>query len=105
VAEVFVYPSVYEGFGMPPLEAMACGTPVIVSNTTSLPEIVGSDGVLLPPTDVDAWTEALARLLDDQSARAELSARGQQRARRFTWDETSRQTAAAYRRALGFVKE
>ncbi len=104
VAEIFAYPSIYEGFGMPPVEAMACGTPVVTSNTTSLPEAVGSDGILLPPTDVEAWAEALARLLTDHAARAELAQRGQERARRFRWELTARQTAEAYRRALGISR-
>lgn len=101
VAEVFAYPSIYEGFGMPPVEAMACGIPVVTSNTTSLPEAVGAAGVLLPPTDVDAWAETLARLLDDPAARAERATLGCQHARRFRWDFTARQTAESYRRALG----
>jgi glycosyltransferase involved in cell wall biosynthesis len=99
-SEVFVYPSVYEGFGLPLVEAMACGVPVVASNTTSLPEAVGQDGLLLPPNDVGAWTDTLATLLDDASARADLAARGQQRARQFTWEQTARQTVASYRRAL-----
>lgn len=99
-AEIFVYPSVYEGFGMPPLEAMGCGVPVIASDTTSLPEVIGSDGLLLPPTDVDAWVDTLAYLLDREDVRGELAARGRRRAADFTWARTARQTVAAYRRAL-----
>jgi glycosyltransferase involved in cell wall biosynthesis len=99
-SEVFVYPSVYEGFGLPLLEAMACGVPVVGSNTTSLPEAVGQDGLLLPPDDVGAWADTLATLLDNVSARADLAARGQRRARQFTWEQTARQTVSSYRRAL-----
>jgi glycosyltransferase involved in cell wall biosynthesis len=99
-SEVFVYPSVYEGFGLPLVEAMACGVPVVASNTTSLPEAVGQDGLLLPPDEVDAWGSTLATLLDDASTRADLAARGQQRARQFTWEQTARQTVSSYHRAL-----
>ena len=99
-AEVFVYPSVYEGFGLPLLEAMACGLPVVASNTTSLPEAVGPDGLLLPPDDARAWTETLSGLLSDPAARSALAERGRQRARRFTWEQTARQVVASYRRAL-----
>ncbi len=99
-AQVFVYPSVYEGFGLPLVEAMACGTPVIASDTTSLPEAVGADGILVPPMKVDAWTEALGHLLDDADARTDLARRGPLHAQQFTWMETARQTAASYRRAL-----
>jgi glycosyltransferase involved in cell wall biosynthesis len=99
-AELFVYPSLYEGFGLPAAEAMACGTPVVVSDSTSLPEVVGEDGVLLPPTDIDAWSGTLDRLLNDKSTRDDLSGRGLERARLFTWDRTARQTVETYRRAL-----
>ncbi len=100
-AEIFVYPSLYEGFGLPLLEAMACGVPVVASDTTSLPEAVGQEGILLPPTSADAWADALANLLENQTARRDLAARGQERARQFTWTETARKTVAAYRQALG----
>ncbi len=100
-AEVFAYPSVYEGFGIPLVEAMACGAPVIASNAASLPEAVGSAGVLVPPTDVEAWVGALARLLDDEPARRDLAARGLEQVRKFSWIDTARQTAVAYHRALG----
>jgi glycosyltransferase involved in cell wall biosynthesis len=100
-ADVFAYPSLYEGFGMPLLEAMACGTPVIASDASALPEVVGDAGVLVPPTDVEAWTEALVGLLESPSQRAELAAQGLARARLFTWEQSARQTAAAYRRLSG----
>ncbi len=81
-AEVFVYPSLYEGFGLPPLEAMACGTPVIASNTTSLPEVIGDAGVLVDPTSVEAIAEAIHRVLSDDQLRARLRMAGLKRASR-----------------------
>ncbi len=100
-ADVFAYPSLYEGFGMPLLEAMACGVPVIASDASALPEVVGSAGILIPPTDVAAWAEALAELLDSPAQRAAMAAQGLARAALFTWKQSARQTAAAYRRTLG----
>src|SRR6185503_7483994 len=91
-AEVFAFPSSFEGFGLPPLEAMACGVPVVCSNATSLPEVVGEAGLLVPPQDVPAWTEALGRLLDDANLRVELRARGLARARLYTWEQSARKT-------------
>jgi glycosyltransferase involved in cell wall biosynthesis len=99
-AELFVYPSLYEGFGLPPLEAMACGTPVITSGVSSLPEVVGSAGVTVDPTDTDALADALARLLTDAELRGEMQAAGLAQARAFSWQETARQTVGCYRRAL-----
>jgi glycosyltransferase involved in cell wall biosynthesis len=96
LATVFAFPSLYEGMGLPPLEAMACGAPVVVSNTSSLPEAVGDAGLLLPPADPGAWAEALARVLDDADLRADLTARGRARARRFTWEAAARATQAVY---------
>ncbi|MBN1310182.1 MAG: glycosyltransferase family 4 protein [Anaerolineae bacterium] len=100
-AEIFVYPSVYEGFGMPVLEAMACGLSVIVSDTSSLPEITGSHGLLVAPTDTQAWSYALTRMLAEPDLQAELSKRGQKHIQDFTWQNTARETVAAYHRALG----
>jgi glycosyltransferase involved in cell wall biosynthesis len=99
-AEVLAYPSLYEGFGLPALEAMACGTPVVTSSTSSLPEVVGQAGMMVEPTDVAALTAALQRVLDDVGLREEMRAAGQARAARFSWPETARATAAVYRRAL-----
>lgn len=100
-AEVFGYPSIYEGFGLPILEAMACGLPVIASDSTSLPEAVGPDGLLVPPTDVAAWADALSSLLENPDLRANLAERGRLRAGQFTWARTARQTVATYHKALG----
>lgn len=99
-ATVFVFPSIYEGFGMPPLEAMACGTPVITSNTSSLPEVVGDAGLMVAPTDPIALAEAIRRVLVDADLRAELRQRGLARARRFSWADTAAKTLAAYREAV-----
>lgn len=99
-AEAFVYPSVYEGFGLPVLEAMACGTPVIVSDASSLPEVVGEAGALIPPQDVEGWTEALRRAFHDTLWRDALRQRGLLRAQQFTWDATAAQTIRTYQRAL-----
>jgi len=97
LADLFVFPSVYEGFGLPPLEAMACGTPVVVSNTSSLPEVVGQAGLLVSPTDVGALAEAMARALRNGELRARLRARGLEQARRFTWQKVAEETLRAYR--------
>lgn len=100
-AEALVYPSLFEGFGLPVIEAMACGTPALVADTSSLPEAVGDMGVCLPPDDAAAWTNALAHILHDTVWRAEAGQRGRERAREFTWARTAAQTVASYRRALG----
>lgn len=100
-AEALVYPSLFEGFGLPVIEAMACGIPALVADTSSLPEAVGDMGVCLPPDDAAAWTNALAHTLHDTVWRAEAGQRGRERAREFTWARTAAQTAASYRRALG----
>jgi glycosyltransferase involved in cell wall biosynthesis len=97
----FVYPSYFEGFGLPPLEAMQCGAPVIVGNRTSLPEVVGDAGLLVDPFDVDALTQALARMIDNRSLRARLRTKGLERASHFSWRETARLTLQAYQRARG----
>jgi glycosyltransferase involved in cell wall biosynthesis len=94
----FVYPSYFEGFGLPPLEAMSCGAPVLTGNLTSLPEVVGDAALTADPFDREALARALARLIDDASLRATLRARGLQRARAFDWRETARMTLQVYRR-------
>lgn len=99
-ATVFVYPSLYEGFGMPPLEALACGTPAVVSNTSALPEAVGDAGMLVRPDAVDEWRQALQRLLDDAALRAELGARGRAHATRFSWERAAEETVAVYHQIL-----
>lgn len=95
-ASVFAYPSHYEGFGLPPLEAMASGAPVVVSSATSLPEVVGDAGLLVPPDDPERWVEALRRVLEDHALAERLRRDGLSRAARFTWRETARRTRAVY---------
>ncbi|HZB46086.1 MAG TPA: glycosyltransferase, partial [Pyrinomonadaceae bacterium] len=97
----FVYPSYFEGFGLPPLEAMQCGTPVVVADRTSLPEVVGDAGLTFDPFDTAALASALARLVEDESLRARLRLRGLARAASFTWRETARRTLEVYQRAKG----
>ncbi|MEW5718373.1 MAG: glycosyltransferase family 1 protein [Chloroflexota bacterium] len=96
-AKLFVFPSLYEGFGLPPLEAMACGTPVIVSNVSSLPEVVGDAGLLIDPEDVEALTVAMWRVLTDDKLRRELSEKGLKRAQTFSWERAAHETLAVYR--------
>ncbi len=97
-AQVFVFPSFYEGFGLPPLEAMACGTPVIVSNVSSLPEVVGDAGMLINPEDVEGLTVAMWRVLSDEKLRREMSQKGLKRAQIFSWERAARETLDVYRK-------
>jgi glycosyltransferase involved in cell wall biosynthesis len=99
-ADVFVYPSIYEGFGLPPLEAMACGTPVVVSDRASLPEVVGDAGVKVDPFDVDGIAAATASLLLEPAVNAAFSRAGLERARCFSWRECARRTLAVYEDVL-----
>jgi glycosyltransferase involved in cell wall biosynthesis len=96
-ATCFVFPSLYEGFGIPVLEAMACGTPVLTSNTTSLPEVVGDAGVLVDPTSEQAIAEALGQLLEDEPLQRDLGERALARSRFFTWRQVAEQTVEVYR--------
>ncbi len=100
-ALAFVFPSLYEGFGLPPLEAMQCGTPVITSNTSSLPEVVGDAGILLNPRDEDGLCQSLLSLYEDAGLRAQMSARSLARAAQFSWKRCAEDTIHAYKTALG----
>jgi glycosyltransferase involved in cell wall biosynthesis len=98
LAAVLAYPSLYEGFGIPPLEAMACGVPVVCSSSSSLPEVVGDAAMMVQPTETDALAGALQRALMDDTLRAQLRQRGLARARHFTWQAAARKLLAAYNR-------
>ena len=104
-ADLFVYPSIYEGFGLPPLEAMACGTAVITSTASSLPEVVGEAGQLVDPTDTDALASAMAKMLTNQGLRHEMEAAGRVQAAGFSWESAARGTVDSYRRALAPRKD
>jgi glycosyltransferase involved in cell wall biosynthesis len=99
-ARVFAFPSLYEGFGLPPLEAMACGTPVVSSDRGSLAEVLGDAALVAPADDARAFGAALARLLDDETLHTQLRTRGQARAASFTWERTAEATVVAYRASL-----
>lgn len=100
-ARAFVYPSLYEGFGLPVLEAMQCGAPVVTSNTSSMPEVAGDAAVCVPPADGDALFQALRRLLSDDAWAAELGRRGLERSRRYSWELTAEATVQAYHQMVG----
>jgi glycosyltransferase involved in cell wall biosynthesis len=95
-ASVLVMPSKYEGFGLPVLEAMACGTPVVASDASSLPEVGGDAALYAPPDDTRAWVETLNRVLSDESLRASLREKGLRQAAKFRWDVAARETAEVY---------
>ena len=99
-ADLFVYPSLYEGFGLPPLEAMACACPVITSNTSSLPEVVGDAGIMIDPNDVDSLTESMLKILTDNQLREEMSRKSLERAKMFSWKKTARETWKVYEDVL-----
>ena len=100
-AKIFVFPSLYEGFGLPPLEAMAHGTPVVTSNTTSLPEVVGNAAVLVNPENVFEIMRALHRVLLDHPLREKLKQRGYEQVQRFSWDDSARRILAVYQEVAG----
>ena len=99
-AELFVYPSLYEGFGLPPLEAMACGVPVITSNTSSLPEVVGNAGIMVDPDDDNSLSEAMFNMLKDKDLRYQMSNRGLKRAKLFSWEKVAKEILGIYDEAL-----
>ncbi|MCL6561229.1 MAG: glycosyltransferase family 4 protein, partial [Firmicutes bacterium] len=95
-ADLFVYPSRYEGFGLPPLEAMACGTPVVVSNVASLPEVIGDAGICVDPYNVDDIAQGIYRVLTNENLQQKLREKGLNRAKLFTWEKTARETLKVY---------
>ena len=99
-AAAMVYPSIYEGFGLPPLESMACGVPVIASNVSSIPEVVGDSGLLIDPLDAKALTHKMMQLLEDEVLRLQLAKRALERSKLFSWEKCVDQTVHIYRSAI-----
>jgi len=95
-AELLAYPSLYEGFGLPPLEAMSCGCPVVTSNVSSIPEVVGDAAVLVDPRNVDSLAQAMRRVLTDSKLRDEMVRKGLEQAQKFSWEKTAEQTQEVY---------
>jgi glycosyltransferase involved in cell wall biosynthesis len=95
--DLFVFPSLYEGFGLPPLEAMACGAPVTCSNTSSMPEVVGDAALLFDPSRPQEIAQAIGRILKEPALQADLRARSLQRAAQFSWRQCARTTLEVYR--------
>jgi len=100
-AALLAYPSLYEGFGLPPLEAMACGCPVITSNASSLPEVVGKAGIMVNPYDTDSLAQAMRQVLTDDKLRDDMVRKGLEQAKRFSWGKTARQTLEVYEKVEG----
>jgi glycosyltransferase involved in cell wall biosynthesis len=99
-ADIFIYPSLYEGFGLPPLEALACGTPVITSSTSSLPEVVGTAAITIDPLDVNALASAISTVLENPDIQRQLSTQGLQQAARFSWGKMAARTLEVYRQVI-----
>jgi len=100
LASLFVFPSLYEGFGLPPLEAMACGCPVVVSNAASLPEICGEAAFYVDPKDVPSMTGAMAKVLNDSELRERLISKGLEQAKLFSWEKTAKETLGIFSEVL-----
>ena len=96
-ASLFLFPSLYEGFGLPPLEAMACGVPVIASRVSSLPEVLGEAAILVDPYNIKEIAEAIKNTLEDESLRVSLIEKGFARAKLFSWEKTARETLGVYK--------
>jgi glycosyltransferase involved in cell wall biosynthesis len=100
-AALFLFPSLEEGFGLPPLEAMACGTPVVASDTSSMPEVLGDAAMLVDPTDTSALTGAMTAMLTSEPLRQDYAHRGLERCSRYSWARTAERTLAVYERVAG----
>jgi glycosyltransferase involved in cell wall biosynthesis len=100
-ADLYVYPSIYEGFGMPVLEAMACGCPVIISKATALPEVAGDAAIAVNPYDIDAWVKAMYSLLTNDSLKNQMIGKGIERAKIFSWEKTAKETLMVYEKVMG----
>ena len=100
-AALLTYPSLYEGFGLPPLEAMACGCPVVTSNTSSLPEVVGEAGIMVDPYDIYSLAQAIRQVLTDDKLRDDMIRKGLEQAKKFSWEETARETMKVYEKVGG----
>ena len=98
-AALLAYPSLYEGFGLPPLEAMACGCPVVTSDVSSLPEVVGEAGIMVDPYDTDSLFQAMRRVLTDDKLKADMIRKGLERSKQFSWEKTAKQTLGVYSKA------
>lgn len=96
-ADVFVFPSIYEGFGLPAVEAMTCGAPILASDASCFPDVIGDAGLLIPPTDLEAWSEALVRIVTDRDLNSEMRIRSTARGHAFSWERTAAETLAVYR--------
>lgn len=103
-ADLLVFPSLYEGFGIPPLEAMACGTPVTASNTSSIPEVVADAALLFDPYNVEEMSAAMYKVLTDEQLQGKLRQKGFERVRQFSWEKAARETLAVYEEVCKSVK-
>jgi len=103
-ADLFVYPSLYEGFGLPPLEAMACGVPIITSNTSSLPEVVGNAGIMVDPNDIESLSDEMYRVLEDEELKHRMSRDGLKRSKMFTWEKMVKEVLETYKAVATHTK-